>query len=259
VTPDIESLRAAGFEGLRVVGDVHGDARGFAAAIAGAEAARLFVVQLGDLTDHGPDSPAVLRAAFALIDAGAGLFVLGNHDHKLRRALAGDAVRVEKAGLGRTLEQLAAAPDGAALRDRALAEIARAPAWLRIGPWLFVHAAFHDAMLQHPAPPDAGAQRAEGLVGRAIFGQVTGRLAPDGFPIRLVGWVDRIPAGLTVMVGHDNRSRDGRPVTMTGARGGRAVFLDTGAGKGGALAWQDLRFGNGPVDATQGQAGCVTD
>ena len=32
------------------------------------------------------------------------------------------------------------------------------------------------------------------------------------------------------MVGHDNRSRDGRPVTMTNARGGRAVFLDTGAG-----------------------------
>lgn len=255
MTPDIESLRAAGFEGLRVVGDVHGDARGFAAAIAGAEAARLFVVQLGDLTDHGPDSPAVLRAAFALIDDGAGLFLLGNHDHKLRRALAGDAVRIEKAGLGRTLEQIDAAADGAPLRERALTEIARAPAWLRIGPWVFVHAAFHDAMLQHAAPPDAGAQRAEGLVGRAIYGQVTGRLGADGFPIRLVGWVDRIPAGLTVMVGHDNRSRDGRPVVMEGARGGRAVFLDTGAGKGGALAWVDLRW----VDAAQGQAGGVTD
>ncbi|BDG71251.1 metallophosphoesterase [Roseomonas fluvialis] len=250
--PTVETLRSAGFAGLRVVGDVHGDSRGFAAAIAGAEAARLFVVQLGDLTDHGPDSPAVLRATFALIDAGAGLFLLGNHDHKLRRALAGDAVRVEKAGLGRTLEQLAAAPDGAALRERALDEIARAPAWLCIGPWVFVHAAFHDAMLQHPCPPDAGAQRAEGLVGRAIYGQVTGRLAADGFPIRLVGWVDRIPAGITVMVGHDNRSRDGRPVTMTGARGGRAVFLDTGAGKGGALAWQDLRFDAPGLEAAQG-------
>jgi hypothetical protein len=54
------------------------------------------------------------------------------------------------------------------------------------------------------------------------------------------------------MVGHDNRSRDGRPLTMVNARGGRAVFLDTGAGKGGALAWQDLSFDDalagGPAD-----------
>lgn len=259
MNPGVETLRAAGFRGVRVVGDVHGDARGFAAAIGGAEAARLFVVQLGDLTDHGPDNPGVLRAAFGLIDAGRGLFLLGNHDHKLRRALLGDAVRIEKAGLGRTLDQIAAAPDAAAITARAIAEIARAPAWLRIGGWLFVHAAFHDAMLQHPSPPDAGVARPEGLVGRAIFGQVTGRQGPDGFPIRLVGWVDRIPAGLTVMVGHDNRSRDGRPLTMTNARGGRVVFLDTGAGKGGALAWQDLPFDPPDIDVSQGHAASMTD
>jgi protein phosphatase len=259
VSPDIDTLRAAGFRGLRVVGDVHGDSRGFAAAIGGAEAARLFVVQLGDLTDHGPDSPGVLRAAFALIDAGRGLVLLGNHDHKLRRALAGDAVRIEKAGLGRTLDQIAAAPDAAALTARAIAEIAQAPAWLRIGRHVFVHAAFHDAMLHRAPPPDAGARRAEGLVGRAIYGEVTDRRGPDGFPIRLSGWVDRIPPGLTVLVGHDNRSRDGRPVTLTGARGGRAVFLDTGAGKGGALAWRDLAFDPPDLDVSQGHAASMTD
>lgn len=238
--PTADSLRAAGFTGLRVVGDVHGDARGFTAAVAGAEAARLFLIQLGDLTDHGPDNPAVLRAVFGLIDAGAGLFVLGNHDHKLRRALLGQSVRIEREGLGRTLDQLAAAPDGDALKARAITEIARAPAWLTLGRLCCVHAAFHDAMVQHPSPPDAGAARPEGLVGRAIFGQVTGRRDEDGFPIRLAGWVDRIPAWLTVLVGHDNRSTDGRPMTMKGLRGGRAIFLDTGAGKGGALAWQDF-------------------
>jgi 3',5'-cyclic AMP phosphodiesterase CpdA len=240
VTPSPDSLRQAGFNGLRVVGDVHGDARGFAAALAGAAAAGLFVIQLGDLTDHGPDNPAVLRAMFAAIDSGRGLFLLGNHDHKLRRALVGQAVRIERDGLGRTLDQIAAAPDAEALKARAIAEIARAPAWLSIGRLFFVHAAFHDAMLQHVPPPDAGATPPEGLVGRAIFGQVTGRRGADGFPIRLTGWVDRIPAWLTVLVGHDNRSRDGRPLTMTGHRGGRATFLDTGAGKGGALAWQDF-------------------
>lgn len=255
----LEDLRRAGFRGLRVVGDVHGDSRGFAAAAAGAEAAGLFLVQLGDLTDNGPDSPAVLRTIFALIDAGRGLFLLGNHDHKLRRALMGDAVRVDPKGLGRTLDQIATAPDADALRARAIAEIARAPAWLRFGRLFCVHAAFHDGMLEHPSPPDAGAARAEGLVGRAIYGQVTGRKGPDSFPIRLTGWVDHIPPGLTVLVGHDNRSRNGRPAVMTGARGGRVVFLDTGAGKGGALAWQDFSLDAAEIGAPQRHATQMTD
>ncbi len=75
--------------------------------------------------------PAVLRAMFAVIDAGRGMFVLGNHDHKLRRALMGQSVRMERDGLGRTLDQVMAAPDAAALKARAIAEIGRAPAWLR--------------------------------------------------------------------------------------------------------------------------------
>jgi hypothetical protein len=48
---------------------------------------------------------------------------------------------------------------------------------------------------------------------------------------------------------------------MRGALGGRAIFLDTGAGKGGALAWIDLPFealerdSDGPVvtDSSQWQ------
>jgi len=259
VTALADRLRAAGFRGLRVVGDVHGDARGLAAAVAGAEAARLFLVQLGDLTDHGPDSPAALRLMFGAMDAGRGLFLLGNHDHKLRRALMGEKVRVEKAGLGRTLDQIAAAPDGAALAERAILEIGRAPAWLALDDLFCVHAAFHDAMLRVPPPPDAGASRPTGLVGRAIFGQVTGALGPDGFPIRLIGWVDRIPSGLTVLVGHDNRSRDGRPPEIKGGRGGRAVFLDTGAGKGGALAWRDVPFDDPMLEVAQGHAAGMTD
>jgi hypothetical protein len=37
------------------------------------------------------------------------------------------------------------------------------------------------------------------------------------------------------------------------------VFLDTGAGKGGALAWRDLFFDNVPLDAAQGHAAPMTD
>ncbi|MDO9709436.1 metallophosphoesterase [Paracraurococcus lichenis] len=235
-------LRRRGFVGLRVVGDVHGDAVAFRHAVLGAEAEGLFLLQLGDLTDHGPDSPGALRLIFGLLDARRGRFLLGNHDHKLRRVLVGERVHVPPDGLGRTLDQLAAAPDGEALAERVVREVTAAPAWLRMGDWWFVHAGWHPAMMQRPSPPDAGAQKPDPVLSRALFGQVTGRMRADGYPDRVHGWVDRIPPGMVVYCGHDRRSPDGRPYVQEGEWGGRAVFLDTGAGKGGHLSWIDLRW-----------------
>ena len=208
---------------LRVVGDVHGDSHAFAHAI---ETDR-FVVQLGDLVDHGPDSAGVLRLAYRLIDEGRGLFLLGNHDRK-----SGQRMRPDPA-LEATLGQL-----DEALRARALDEIGHAPAWLRRGSMFFVHGGFHTGMLAGPPPPALG--RVDHLLSRALFGETTGRMQSDGYPVRLTSWIDRIPPGMTVYCGHDRRSEDGRPAVFEGRRGGSAVFIDTGAGKGGHLSWIDL-------------------
>jgi hypothetical protein len=214
---------------VRVVGDVHGDAQAFAYAAA----TDRFVVQLGDLVDHGTDTAAVLNAMFTMIDASRGLFLLGNHEFKLARALAGRSGRIA-AELAATVAQL-----GGGLRERTLNEICRAPAWLRCGKVLFVHAGFHAAMLERPSPV-VGLGRPEPVVARALYGQPTGRTQPDGYPERSLRWVDQIPAGITVYCGHDRRSTDGRPWVKYGKAGGKAVFLDTGAGKGGHLSWIDL-------------------
>jgi len=216
---------------LRVVGDVHGDARAFAFA---AETDR-FIVQLGDLTDSGPDSAGVLEMALRLVDEGRGLFLLGNHDRKLARALGGLPVRIDSA-LEATLTQLPPR-----LRERALDAIRRAPAWIVQQGRVFVHGGFHTTMLEHDPPPGLG--RVDSALSRALFGQTTGRTQPDGYPERVLRWVDRIPPGVTVYCGHDRRSTDGRPYIRTGAAGGTAVFLDTGAGKGGHLSWIDLPAG----------------
>lgn len=237
---DPASLRARGFSGLRVVGDVHGEPAALASAISGAAEEGLFLLQLGDLTDYGVDSPGVLRLVFNLLDDEAGLFVLGNHDHKLRRALTGARVRSPPEATPRTLEQLHAASDGPALASRAVTEIADAPAWWRVGPLLFVHAAFHKGMLLQAPPREAGARKPDPLTSRALFGQVTGGTTQEGYPERVLHWVDSIPPGLSVYVGHDQRSRDGRPWETRGRMGGRAIFMDTGSGKGGHLSWVDL-------------------
>jgi protein phosphatase len=215
--------------GLRVVADVHGDARAFAAACA----TDLFIIQLGDLVDYGPDSAGVLRQAFRLIDEGRGVFLLGNHDHKLARALAGREVRMDP-HLAATIEQL-----DPALRDRTRAELSRAPAWLVQKNRVFVHGGFHTAMLEEDQPP-LPEGRVSGVLSRALYGEPTGRTQADGYPERSLRWVDRIPQGFTIYCGHDRRSTDGRPYIRKGQLGGVAVFLDTGAGKGGHLSWIDL-------------------
>ncbi|HQT77913.1 MAG: phosphatase [Rhodospirillales bacterium 20-64-7] len=214
---------------IRVVGDVHGDAVGFAYATA----TDRFIIQLGDLSDHGPDSAATLRMMFDLVESGRGLFILGNHDLKLGRALAGENVRIEPV-VQATIDQL-----DDITRQRARRLIAEAPAWVRHERTLFVHGGFHTAMLEMPPPPH-GLERPKGAMARALYGEPTGRMQPDGYPERSLRWVDRIPAGLTVYCGHDRRSSDGRPYVRHGALGGVAVFLDTGAGKGGHLSWIDL-------------------
>ena len=215
---------------LRVVGDVHGDFVGFGYAAAASDR---FIIQLGDLADHGPDSAGVLRLMFRLIDEGRGLFLLGNHDLKLARTLDGQKMRDDRV-VQATITQLEEP-----LRARALQEVARAPAWVRHGDAIFVHGGFHTEMLDREAPL-FGLDRPRGPLARALYGEPTGRMQADGFPERSLRWVDRIPAGLTVYCGHDRRSTDGRPYVRHGALGGRAVFLDTGAGKGGHLSWIDL-------------------
>ncbi len=213
---------------LRVVGDVHGDSKAFAAA---AETDR-FVIQLGDLVDDGPDTPGALRIMFRLLEEKRGLFILGNHDFKLARALRGDNVRGAP-----TIRTLAELP--AELRDRTRETIMAAPAWAMLGPLFFVHGSFHPGMLEEPPPPFPPG-RACPLLARALYGQTTGRVTGAGKPERLLRWVEEIPRGITVYAGHDQRSTDGRPYIRTARSGGTAVFLDTGAGKGGHLSWIDV-------------------
>ncbi len=223
MTPAIPTGQA-----LRVIGDVHGDIKAFRAAIA----TDRFLVQLGDLSDHGPDSAGVIRLMLDVIAEGRGLFILGNHDRKLGRALSGLAVRMDPP-LQATLEQID--PE---LRPRILSAIENAPAWAVNGARAFVHGGFHPSMLDEPPPPPLG--RVTPLLSRALFGETTGRMQADGYPERVLHWVNRIPAGLIVYCGHDQRSTDGRPYVRHGNSGGTAMFLDTGAGKGGHLSWIDL-------------------
>jgi hypothetical protein len=227
------------FAGIRVIGDVHGNAEPFAKLIAEARARHLFVVQLGDLVDRGPDSVGALRLAFDLIDRSDGLFLRSNHDDKLRRALIGNPVRVGP-NLQATLDALAAAPDSEGLRRRLLAALAAAPWWLQAGDYLMAHGGFHPLMLTAPGPwgiePRRTAEKCRAL---ALYGETQSGADEEAPPIRTYAWLDTVPAGITVLIGHDVVAMD-RIVERQGVLGGRVLFCDTGSGFGGPLSFVDL-------------------
>ena len=77
---------------LDIVGDVHGEIDALNALLNhlgytsdGRHAEDRRLVFLGDLTDRGPDSPAVLKRVRALIETGSAQMILGNHEINLLR------------------------------------------------------------------------------------------------------------------------------------------------------------------------------
>ena len=235
----VSELPWRAFDGVRIIGDVHGDAEAFSIAIEEASARHLFVIQLGDLVDRGPDSVGALRLALDLLDRGRGSFLRANHDDKLRRALRGNPVKIG-VQLARTLDALAAAPDHADLLPRLRDALEQAPWWLRVGNHLLVHGAFHPAMLTAPAPERLSSRDdAKKCQRLALYGDASPGADDDDPPVRSYGWIDQVPADITVVIGHDVIATD-RVIERQGVLGGRVLFCDTGAGKGGKVSWIDL-------------------
>jgi protein phosphatase len=215
-----------------VIPDVHGQRAAFERLVEEALAQGRFIVQLGDIVDRGPDSAGALQIMLDLVESGHGLMLLGNHEWKLLRALAGAQVRLNP-DAERSMREIASVKG---LSARFLAARNRMPVYARHGARLFVHGAWDPAMTSDAPLSERDHER---LLSRALFGQTTGRLDPKGRPARIWDWVDALPQGLEVVVGHDWR---GPSVVLErpGRGGGKARLLDLGSGKGGPLAHMDI-------------------
>ncbi|MEO1199632.1 MAG: metallophosphoesterase [Pseudomonadota bacterium] len=219
---------------LLVISDIHGQRAAAEEALRLGDAEGRRIILLGDLVDRGPDSAGTLAMILPRVLAGEITWIRGNHDDKLGRALQGHNVQTTH-GLAETLNEIARFPKSSQLKRDILLGLDRTHHWFRIGGYLFVHGAFVPDMLTWFDEQDAPSRKAWSHArSHALYGQTTGRKLPSGYPERIYNWVDQVPERLTVVVGHDVRDT-GHPVTMTGNKGGRVIFLDTGAGKGGVL------------------------
>ncbi len=171
---------------------------------------------LGDLVDRGPDTPGVLRLAMAMERAGTALCLPGNHDDKLKRALAGRKVQVTH-GLGESLAQLAQQP--AEFR----ADVER---WID---GLVSHYVLDDGRL---VVAHAGMKRAmQGRASRAVrefalYGETTGETDEYGLPVRYP-WASEYRGAALVVYGHTPTPE---PEWLNGT-----ICIDTGCVFGGRL------------------------
>lgn len=239
-----EALETRGFRGLMVVGDVHGMVEPLKDAIEWASQRGLFCVFLGDIVDYGPNSLECVDKVYDMVTRGRAITLMGNHERKIERWLEqvrfNDVrVRLSDGNKVTTKAIEALSPDARRrfeVRFKALLGFSRHH-WV-IGDTLFTHGA---------AEPEMFDMKNGRLNGRfetmALFGEVDNAAPPraDGFPTRIYEWVNRIPQGKRVMVGHDIRSTL-KPLVVKGSAGGEAYFMDTGSGKGGCLTSADVLF-----------------
>ena len=238
----------AGYKGIDIIGDVHGMTDDFARLVNQATRKNHFIVQLGDVVDYGPDAVGSVDLMYKIVSFGRGIFIIGNHERKLEKYLQQKKegnIRVQvKGGIEATVKQLGGLAQNKLehfeQRFGALMHHARHHATMEIDGerLLFVHAAASPQMWDMVVPRLTGFNE-----NRAVFGQIDKETPrrEDGFPNRIYDWVDDIPSGDTVYVGHDIQHME-VPVVKSSKNGGKAIFVDTGSGKGGVLSVIERKF-----------------
>ena len=173
-------------------------------------------VFLGDLVDRGPGVAEVLDVAMSMVAGGSALCILGNHENKLGRALAGRNVQVSH-GLAESLEQL----------DRRGPEFSRQVAEFIDG--LVSHYVLDGGRLvvAHAGLPERYHGRSSGRVRTlALYGDTDGETDEFGLPVRYE-WAEDYRGDAAVVYGHT-------PVPRAGWLN-NTICLDTGAVFGGEL------------------------
>lgn len=234
---DLESLDRARYRGILVVPDVHGYPDVLEGAASRATEESLFLLQLGDLVDRGPASAKVVALMRDIEAAGAGTFLSGNHEYKMRKYA--DSGAYGSPGRVRVHQELQ--EHGRGLLDWFLSRVAEERLFARAPKVLLAHAAYHPEMAR-VAP-----SLSEELRERALFG-MRDKAKRKRTRVRSREWVGEIPAGVTVVVGMTSLDRRSGPRIERTRRFGNLPrhwrmapersLVDAGSRFGRSLVWR---------------------
>lgn len=222
------------FAGMLVFGDVHADYELFMKAYHYAEHNNYFFMSLGDLVDRGSFPYEVVSKMHEIVKAGKGGFTIGNHDDKFKRFAGGAKVSFSYDGRN-TLANVG--PERQVEFLRMYTEMIDTPVlsgmFHTFDDIILIHAA------SHPDMWTANANFSSAAKSRALYGEITGKKLSDGYPERIYTWIEEVPIGKTIIVGHDRMPIYDIPIVepliRTSNHGGKVIFTDTGCGKGGYL------------------------
>jgi protein phosphatase len=152
-------------------------------------------VFLGDLVDRGDRILDTVKLVYNMVQAGTGICVPGNHEHKLLRKLRGKNVRVNH-GLEQTLQEIDGIPEH--LREKSLKELREfldslVSHYVLDGGNLVVA---HAGMKREMQGRGSGAVREF-----ALYGETTGEIDEFGLPVRF-NWASEYRGDAMVVYGH---------------------------------------------------------
>lgn len=223
------------FDGVLVIGDVHGDFESFLKAQEYAESESFFLLSLGDLVDRGSNPYEVVSAMYKAMWNGRAGFVIGNHDNKHYRHIKGNKVSFSK-DAKHTLDCVnkERMPEFQSMYSFIIEEKMFSGMYHKFDDITLVHAAGHHSLW------DGTDTTKKSVISRFLVGETNGELYEDGYPVRLYNWMDEVPMGKTLIVGHDKQPIHNIPINepmiISNSLGGKVIFLDTGCGKGGFLS-----------------------
>ena len=226
------------FKGFLVIGDVHNESNLLGLANDYALQNELQMVFVGDLVDYGPTPAETIHMAHDLMQNHSAIFIEGNHDNKIFRYLKGNDVTVSHGMI----------PTAEAMEDTDVADKFK---WIYenmkplfvIGDTHITHGAFTSSYWSNDV--NESAHNRARLYGEIDKSKPFVEWNGQHYPHRTYAWVDAIPNGKTVIVGHDRSPFEEVPafesninqiVSKTNEQGGTVYFTDTGAGKGGFVS-----------------------
>lgn len=232
--------QVSNFDGLLVVGDIHGNWSEFEVVLNRAKDENLFILSLGDVMDYGVENIKCFEMLNDLILDGQARMMIGNHELKLFKYINNareNGVRPNRqGGIATTLEELNGLTDTQLVEfeDKFLDAFANSSYIVKCNDYFFAHGAIDPKFWSN-------LEFQKATKSMSMFGQVDNKAppSPDGYPIRRYEWVDDVPKDVTVIVGHDIRSKHA-PYEQLGKNGGKVIFLDTGSSKGGQLSSMKL-------------------
>ncbi len=253
------SVYTATFDKIRIIGDVHGNYEAMVDIVRKADD-KTFFMFLGDVVDYGPDCAIAMTYVNGMVASGNAFCVKGNHERKIfNYYTALNKNGVFKGNLSAanqaTVDQANALKNKNSWINNYMAFYHKMPDVIAYGNHVFAHGAVAPSLWNKIVSNDTVSWDQFWLAGAeyemAMFGEVDKDAEKDkyGYPKRIYNWVDEIPEGYHVWVGHAILGLE--PVDMIGKKGGKVTFMDTGSSKivntdeirgvPGVLSYRDIR------------------